>query len=114
MAKQTITKVFDDLDGSEDAESVEFGWDGVDYVIDLTEEHKQEFRDAVQKYVSAARRQPRGGGRSSVSSGRRASVSAVDREQNAAIREWARKNGHKVSDRGRIPVEVLEEYHRHA
>jgi hypothetical protein len=36
----------------------------------------------------------------------------VDREQNAAIREWARKRGMSVSDRGRIPSEVLEAYHK--
>jgi hypothetical protein len=37
---------------------------------------------------------------------------AADREQNQAIREWARKQGRKVSDRGRIPADVLEDYHR--
>jgi hypothetical protein len=34
----------------------------------------------------------------------------VDREQTQAIREWARNNGHKVSERGRIPASVLEAY----
>jgi nucleoid-associated protein Lsr2 len=28
----------------------------------------------------------------------------------AAIREWAREHGHKVSDRGRIPKSVIEAY----
>ncbi len=37
---------------------------------------------------------------------------AADREQNQAIRVWARKNGYEVSDRGRIPSEVVEAYHR--
>ena len=37
---------------------------------------------------------------------------SIDREQNQAIREWARKRGMKVSDRGRIPAEVLEAYHK--
>ena len=37
---------------------------------------------------------------------------AIDREQNQAIRDWARKRGMKVSDRGRIPAEVLEAYHK--
>ena len=36
----------------------------------------------------------------------------VDREQNQAIREWARAHKMKVSDRGRIPSEVLEAYHQ--
>ena len=37
---------------------------------------------------------------------------SIDREQNQAIRDWARKRGMKVSDRGRIPAEVLEAYHK--
>ena len=37
---------------------------------------------------------------------------SVDREQNQAIREWARTHKMKVSDRGRIPSEVLEAYHQ--
>ena len=35
----------------------------------------------------------------------------IDREQSAAIREWARKNGHNVSSRGRISAEIVEAYH---
>ncbi len=37
---------------------------------------------------------------------------SIDREQNQAIRDWARKRGMKVSDRGRIPAEVLDAYHQ--
>jgi hypothetical protein len=33
-----------------------------------------------------------------------------NRDQTAAIREWARANGHQVSDRGRIPKSVIEAY----
>jgi hypothetical protein len=36
----------------------------------------------------------------------------VDREQNQAIREWARSKGMKVNDRGRIPTEVVDAYHQ--
>ena len=32
------------------------------------------------------------------------------REETTAIREWARQNGHTVSDRGRIPKYVIEAY----
>ena len=32
------------------------------------------------------------------------------REQAGAIRDWARKNGHNVSDRGRIPASVVNAY----
>ena len=33
-----------------------------------------------------------------------------NREETHAIREWARQNGHKVSDRGRISKSVIEAY----
>jgi hypothetical protein len=39
---------------------------------------------------------------------------SVDREQNKAIRDWARKQGRQVSDRGRIPEEIVAEYHARA
>jgi len=34
----------------------------------------------------------------------------LDREQTAAIRAWARQNGHDVSDRGRIAKAVVEAF----
>ena len=34
-------------------------------------------------------------------------ATAPDREQTAAIREWARANGHEVSERGRLSASVL-------
>ena len=40
----------------------------------------------------------------------RATGGRMDREQAGAIRDWARKNGHAVSDRGRIPASVVEAY----
>jgi DhnA family fructose-bisphosphate aldolase class Ia len=105
MAQKVLVSLVDDLDGSEAEETVEFGLDGVSYQIDLSSENAEELRDALAQYVEHARR---AGGR------KRASVRpvAVDREQNQAIRSWARKNGYAVSDRGRIPSEVVEAYHK--
>ena len=37
-----------------------------------------------------------------------------DREQTQAIREWARTNGHKIGDKGRIPAHILEAYNARA
>ncbi|MFI5584518.1 Lsr2 family protein [Amycolatopsis sp. NPDC051758] len=114
MAQKVLVSLVDDLDGSEAEETVEFGLDGVSYQIDLSSDNAEELRDALAQYVEHARR---AGGR------KRASVrpvagktpsrpAAVDREQNQAIRAWARKNGYAVSDRGRIPSEVVEAYHK--
>lgn len=114
MAQRVEVALVDDLDGSEAEESVEFGLDGVSYQIDLSEDNAIELRDALAQYVEHARRT---GGRRRTAS--RPSVAAevkapahVDREQNQAIRKWARTNGYEVSDRGRIPTEVVEAFHR--
>ncbi|MDD7942879.1 Lsr2 family protein [Actinomycetospora lutea] len=124
MAQRTVVTLLDDLDQSPADETVEFGLDGVTYQIDLSEEHAAALRDALGEYIeharrtggrrrastggSSGRRPPTGGDRGNGAGGR----APVDREQNQAIREWARKQGMTVSDRGRIPREVTDAYHQ--
>jgi hypothetical protein len=110
MAQKVTVSLVDDLSGSQADETVEFGLDGKNYEIDLSSDNAERLRKALAAFVVAARR-PGAGRRQS---GRTAGVRrpAVDREQNQAIRDWARKKGMEVSDRGRIPAEVLEGYHQ--
>ncbi|MFB9906184.1 histone-like nucleoid-structuring protein Lsr2 [Allokutzneria oryzae] len=112
MAEKVIRTLVDDLDGSEAEETVEFAIDGVSYEIDLSSGNAGKLRDSLADFIGSARRvggrRRSAGGRSAARPGRPA---AADREQNQAIREWARKRGMKVSDRGRIPADVLESYH---
>ncbi|ASR38356.1 nucleoid-associated protein Lsr2 [Prauserella marina] len=113
MAQKVLVSLVDDLDGSEAEETVEFGLDGVSYEIDLSTDNAEELRDALAQYVEHARRsggRKRGPVRAGAKQAGRSA--AVDREQNQAIRAWARKNGFDVSDRGRIPSEVVDAYHR--
>jgi hypothetical protein len=108
VAKQTTVTLVDDLDGSEADEQVEFAVDGKSYEIDLSAANSARLRDALAPFVSAARR---AGGRAR--SGAAASArTSTDREQNQAIREWAIQQGLKISERGRIPSNVLEAYHQ--
>jgi hypothetical protein len=113
MAQKVTVTLVDDLDGSKAEETVGFGLDGIAYEIDLSSDNAGKLRDALADFVSTARRaggRKRGPGRpAGVKTARPASA---DREQNQAIREWARKQGMKVSDRGRIPAEVLDAYHQ--
>lgn len=111
MAKQTTVTLIDDLDGSEADEQVEFAIDGRGYEIDLSEANVSRLRDALAPFVSAARRT---GGRRTSSGSATSSTSrpSTDREQNQAIREWAQQQGMKISERGRIPSNVLEAYHQ--
>ncbi|MHA6798084.1 histone-like nucleoid-structuring protein Lsr2 [Bounagaea algeriensis] len=117
MAQKVTVQLVDDMDGGEAAETVEFGLDGVSYQIDLSEDNAAELRDALANYVSYARRaggRKKPGPKPSTSSRSKSTGSATtaDREQNQAIREWARKRGLKVSDRGRIPADIVEQYHK--
>jgi hypothetical protein len=109
MAKQVITLLTDDLDGSEADRTVEFGLDGTSYTIDLSEKNAGKLRKALDPYISAGTRVGHRGidrrGR-----GGRSGLTRSDRDQNKSIREWAAKNGYDVSDRGRIPASVVEAY----
>jgi hypothetical protein len=110
MARQTIVQLIDDLDNGKADETVSFALDGAQYEIDLSAKNAAKMRDTLANYVANARRAgrvsaPRNGG-----SGRRGRSARGDREQTQAIREWARRNGHKVGDKGRIPSTVLEAY----
>jgi hypothetical protein len=111
MAQKVTVTLVDDLDGSEAEETVEFGLDGVTYQIDLSNNNAGVLRDAVSEYVAHARHEG-GRKRSAARAGGRPQPASADRDQNQAIREWARKRGMKVSDRGRIPAEVLESFHK--
>jgi len=110
MAQKVVTHLIDDLDGKEANETVSFGLDGANYEIDLSDKNASKLRDALAAYVDAARkagRVPAKGARGRISGGR----ATTDREQNQAIRQWAKKAGLNVSERGRIPAEIVEKYH---
>lgn len=109
MRKETVVLI-DDLSGeeSDEVESIPFGLDGVEYEIELGTENANELRDQLAVYIEHARRTGgrarRSTGRSTVRPIRQASSgSGYSREQSRAIREWGRRNGWEVSDRGRLP-----------
>jgi nucleoid-associated protein Lsr2 len=106
MAQKVQVLLVDDLDEGKADETVEFGLDGVSYEIDLSAKNAAKLRDALAGYVGAARRAgPRGGTRR-----RGRSRASADNGSAREVREWARANGHQVSDRGRVPAEVMEAY----
>jgi hypothetical protein len=109
VAKQTTVTLIDDLDGGEAEEQVEFSVDGKSYEIDLSAKNSEKLREALAPYIAAARRT--GGRRSAAAAAAPAARPVSDRQQNQAIREWATEQGMKISERGRIPSNVLEAYH---
>lgn len=110
MAQRTTTTLVDDLDDELEAdETVEFAVDGVTYAIDLSAGHAQRLRDDFARWIANARRESgRKRARGPATRGR----ASVDREQSAAIRDWARRSGYEVSDRGRIPAAIIDAYHQ--
>jgi hypothetical protein len=116
LAKKTITKLVDDIDGGEAHETVKFGLDGYHYEIDLSTKNATKLRTALSTYVERGSRVPARialGGRGSTAGGRRGAAVA-EREQNQAIRAWAQRKGIPVASRGRIRQEVIDQYHQRA
>ena len=105
MAQKIQTLFIDDLDGSEAEGTVRFGLDGTEYEIDLNAEHAQALRDALARYVRAARR-ARGGARPG-RGGRRAARGGLNSTE---VREWAKAQGIEVKDRGRVPAELMVKF----
>lgn len=103
MAQRVEVILVDDLDGGEAAETVTFGLDGVSYEIDLSADNARRLRDDLAGWTGHARR---------ASGAKRPSPrrSTTQRTDLSAVRHWARENGYKVSDRGRISGEVQEAY----
>ncbi len=55
MARKVVVELVDDIDGTdfgEDGESISYGLDGVEYVIDLKDEHAKEFREVLDYYIT--------------------------------------------------------------
>jgi hypothetical protein len=113
VAKETFTRLIDDLDGGEAAETVTFGLDGYAYEIDLSSKNASKLRSALATFVQNGTRVS-GRASSARGSGRARSAAAVGREQNQAIREWAVRKGYDVAPRGRIKQEIVEQYQRSA
>ncbi len=95
MAHKVHVQLTDDIDGGEATQTVPFSLDGVAYEIDLSDENAGELRDGLAQFVSAGRRIGAGSSRS-----------PVDREKAGVIRAWARANGYRIANRGRISARV--------
>ncbi|MFL6129909.1 MAG: Lsr2 family protein [Mycobacteriales bacterium] len=115
MAQRTIVQLTDDLDGRPIAEgrgeTVRFALDRQDYEIDLGEKNAKAMRDAMSKYVSAGRRvsgSSRLGGRSR--GGGRSAAAASRGYDPKAVRAWAESQGIEVSQRGRVPAELVAKF----
>ena len=104
---QVVTRTYiDDIDGSEAEREFTFAVDGTHYAIDLSSDNIKEFNEAIAGFIESARKVKAADGRKARSTG----GVRQSREHLAAVREWARSNGHNVSNRGRISAEVQKAF----
>ena len=106
MAQKIQTLFIDDLDGSTAEGTVRFGLDGTEYEIDLNARHAKDLRDALARYVDAARRAG-GSARKPARGSRRGQAGGLNTTE---VREWARAQGIEVKDRGRVPADLMVKF----
>jgi hypothetical protein len=113
MAKETVTRLVDDLDGGIAHETVTFGLDGHLYEIDLSSKNAKKLRSELAMFVEhGSRVSTRAVG--SARRGGRSESGSAHQDQNRAIREWAQAKGYEISSRGRIKREIVDAFHSKA
>jgi hypothetical protein len=103
MAQRVTVELEDDLDGGPADETLRFGLGGSEYEIDLNKKNAIRFRRQIAPYIEHARKAGRG-------QRRRPARTSSSRERSGDIRAWAKEQGIAVSERGRIPASVVEQY----
>ena len=104
MARKTVVTLVDDIDGSDAVRTVTFSLDGTNYEIDLNSHNLDTLTTALDPFIKNAhtagkRRTPSG-----------STGTTAPSKNLAGVRVWARENGYTVSDRGRVPAEILAAY----
>ncbi len=103
MAQRVTVALEDDLDGGPAAETVRFAFGGAEYEIDLSKKNAAAFRKQLMPFVEHARKAGR-------AQSRRLARTVASRQLSGDIRAWAKDQGLAVSERGRIPASVVEQY----
>jgi hypothetical protein len=104
MAQKVTVVLEDDLTGGPAKQTVRFAFDGTNYEIDLNAKNAAAFSKQLAPYIEHARK-------AGPPQLRRPGRAAASRQRSGDIRAWAKEHGLAVSDRGRIPASVAEQYH---
>jgi hypothetical protein len=113
VARTTIEKFTDDLDGSEnDVQTVTLALDGQRVEIDLSSKNRRELERFVGKYFQKGRSLGRAPGRPKKASanGRRRGAPPQPKYDRQAFLAWAKRKGYKVPQRGRTKTAWIEEF----
>ncbi len=102
VVKQAIVRLVDDIDGGPADETVRFGIGSQQYEIDLNSKNAARLRKQLAPFI--ARGRPAG------RTPHRSRRTAASRQRSRDIRAWALDQGIRLSDRGRIPASVVDQY----
>jgi hypothetical protein len=105
MVREVLERLICDRCGKEGSTTVSFAVGRTTYELDLCEQDEARFNTDLGKWTGKARRSA-GAGKRSVRASRRGGRDTGT----AAIREWAKLQGLKVSDRGRVSADIIERY----
>ena len=103
MATRTMITLEDDLDGGPAEETVRFSLGAAEYEMDLSAANAGRFRAQLAPFVEHARKVGRG-------QRARPGRTSATRRDSAGVRAWAREHGIEISERGRIPANVIAKY----
>jgi hypothetical protein len=104
MAQRVTVALEDDLDGGAADQTVRFAFEGTGYEIDLSNKNAKAFGSQLAPFIEHARKSGR-------EASRRPGRTAASGQRSGDIRAWAKDHGIAVSERGRIPASVVEQYH---
>lgn len=114
MAVKIITNLIDDLTGEAANTTIEFGYAGTDYTIDLSGKNAAKMRKSLTPFVEAARRIPRTRTKPPAAP-RRLRPERIEDTMGgrSTIRIWAHSTGRwpDLASHGRIPADVIDAYH---
>lgn len=105
MSKKQMEVLVDDIDGTPILDpsmgrTVPIIIDGREISVDLTNENIRRLEETFAQFF----------GVSSLSSPQPTPSRSSSTEDLQVVREWARANGYKVKDRGRIPFSVMDAF----
>jgi hypothetical protein len=108
MATKVQTFLVDDIDGSPADRTVSFRIDGENYEIDLSAANAAALRKLLEPYMAVGRK----AGRQSRRTAPKNQSPKQGSPNTSGIREWAQRNGHATSSRGRLPEKILKAHER--
>lgn len=106
MSKRQMEVLVDDIDGTpivdeNQGRTVPVRIGNIDTTLDLTNENIAKLEETFRSFIGTATPAPFNGS---------SPVRSQSTEDLSIVREWARKNGFQVKERGRIPFSVMDAF----